>query len=229
MINLKNIKIINSKILEYTFHLLRYFGLFYIKYNIKKINFGGQQENNFFLKKLKNCKLYIEYGSGSSTLIANKFKKKTISIEGDKNFYHYLKKKISYIIYRDLGIVSFYSVPLTLKYKKKISVTFKKKIINYCKSELKIKLLSKSNYPILILVDGRFRVLVCLYIYKFLNLKKSIFTLIIDDYKFRKDYHVLEQIFYIKKIGRFGVANKLRFLNKKNFNKIKKNNFFNYI
>ena len=59
----------------------------------KKINFGNNTTNSFFLNKLKKSKFYFEYGSGSSTLVANELNKKFISIELDKKYYLELKKK----------------------------------------------------------------------------------------------------------------------------------------
>ena len=59
----------------------------------KKINFGNNTANSFFLNKLKKSKFYFEYGSGSSTLVANELNKKFVSIELDKKYYLELKKK----------------------------------------------------------------------------------------------------------------------------------------
>ncbi len=67
--------------------------------------------------------------------------------------------------------------------------------------------------PDLILIDGRFRVFVTLTVIKFCLLKNKNLntTIIIDDFKLRKNYHVLKNIIKIKNVGRFGVIN----LNKK--------------
>ena len=70
--------------------------------------------------------------------------------------------------------------------------------------------------PDLILVDGRYRVLCALYLYNFFKINKKKFIIVIDDYKERTEYKVLEKFFVIKKIERFGVAQAIK---KKNTDK----------
>ena len=172
-----------------------------------KINFGSKNANNFFIKKVNKSKFYFEYGSGASTLYIDKMKKKYISIETDYNFYKFLLNKIylkKSLKYFDIGVVGEFSYPIISK---------KKNIIKYIESINKF--LKKKNHPDLILIDGRFRVACCLNILKF---KKSLrqITLILDDYKKRDQYKILEKYFIIKKIGRFAI---LKPSNKKNLNK----------
>ena len=64
-------------------------------------------------------------------------------------------------------------------------------------------------FPDLILIDGRFRVYVTLQVIIFCvkNIRQNKTTIIIDDFKSRKQYHVLKKIIKIKLIGRFGVIN----------------------
>ena len=86
-----------SKIINFSIYLLRYFSILKTKYKVSsEINFGSNQANSFFKKHLKKCKFYLEYGSGNSTLLAVRYKKKFISVEGDRSFYNYLRisKKI---------------------------------------------------------------------------------------------------------------------------------------
>ena len=109
---------------------------------------------------------FFEYGSGNSTIYANNHNVKTISVESDKNFYKYLKKIISEYIFFDFGIVDFYSRPLHSK------LNINPKIgLEYSSSILKI--LEKKNVPDLILIDGRFRVLSALMVYKFFQNKNT--------------------------------------------------------
>jgi len=215
------LRLIKRLILDfYPFHYLRYHNIINIDYKINGKLLFGKKETKFFKKKLKQSNLYLEFGSGNSTIEAEKLNKNYYSIESDKNFYNYIikkinKKKISFI---DFGVVGFYSNPLKYNYNKfKIS----KKAESYCSNILK-NFLKKKIYPDLILVDGRFRVLAALYVYKFFLNKKKNFTIIIDDYfeKFnnvlgRKHYHILNKFFNIKKVGRFGVATTLSKKNSK--------------
>lgn len=165
--------------------------------NIKienRINFGSNQANLFFLEKLKKSNYYFEYGSGSSTIIADQFKKKFLSIELDKLYYYLLKKKIDNkrgIKIINIGPVGEFSYPL-FKFKEKI-----KRYVECIDEEFK-----KNTYPDLILVDGRFRVACCLNLLKFEKINKGLCTIIIDDYIKRKEYHILKSFFFIKKIGR---------------------------
>ena len=88
-----------SKLINFFIYLLRYFSILKTKYEVSgKINFGSNQANNFFKKHLKKCKFYLEYGSGNSTILANKLKKKYVSIEADKSFFNYLKNEKKSVI-----------------------------------------------------------------------------------------------------------------------------------
>jgi hypothetical protein len=220
------IKILTSKIIQIIYHFLRYFNLVNVDYKINPdLNFGSKIANNFFIKKLKNSKLYLEYGSGSSTLLAARLNKKFISIESDKHFYLYLKKKITECIFKknlkykyileDFGLVSFYSDPLFYKLRKNI---LKIKAEAYAGSVLNSFL--KKKFPDLILIDGRYRVLCALKIYLFLNKyfynKNNNTVILLDDYKYRKKvYGVLNNFYKISIIGRFGYLKPRKYIIKK--------------
>jgi hypothetical protein len=200
------------------FHYLRYHGLLNIDYNIDDNICFGKIENNFFLEKIQTSKLYLEYGSGYSTLLANKLNKNFFSIESDKDFHRFIKKKISNtnILLHEFGIVGFYSRPLGIIKKKNVINDYCVKILEYFDDNKMI--------PDLILVDGRYRVLNILHLYSFFYNKEIKPFIIIDDYfgatSSGRDYlHVVEKFFYIKKIGRFGVIEDIK---KENFNSLEK-------
>ena len=202
-----------NKVINFSIYLLRYLTIINSKYNVSnKVNFGSKVANNFFKKNLKQCNFYLEYGSGNSTILANKLNKKFKSIETDKSFYRYMKtKKIKNIVYSDLGPTKYYSIPILPIF------LLRKKIEKYAYQVEKFY----NEYKIIpdfILIDGRFRVFIASTIIKFCLKKKVLNTIIIiDDFKSRKDYHVLNRFFKIKIIGRFGVIkiNKKLKLNKK--------------
>ena len=74
----------------------------------------------------------------------------------------------------------------------------RRKSEEYSKKILK-KLESKKSFPDLILIDGRYRVLCALQIYKFIEKNKLFNTKIIfDDYKNRKQYHIVSKFFKVK-------------------------------
>ena len=192
-----------KKIYNLIIYLLRYYSIIVPKYELShEINFGSKRSNEFFKKNLKNCKFYLEYGSGNSTLLAEKYKKKFISVEADRSFYNYLRtnKKISGIKYINIGPTKYFSFPILPFY------FIEKKITEYC-FFFKKNFVEDKLIPDLILIDGRFRVCVCLNIIKFLiknKIKKNI-IIIIDDYQFRKSYKILNKFLKIKNEGRFGV------------------------
>ena len=84
-----------NKIYNFIIYILRYLSIVkFSKYKVSdNINFGSKIANNFFIKSIKNSKSYFEYGSGNSTMYAKKLKKNFLSIETDKSFYNFMKKK----------------------------------------------------------------------------------------------------------------------------------------
>ena len=225
-------KIIGLKNYEMLIHFFRYYGFYPVKYNLKtKINFGSDNANSFFEQELKNCNFYLEYGSGISTILAAKLNKRFYSIEGDRDFFKFINKKVknNKIKYKSLGITGAYGVPVMQKYKQ-ISDNQKKKIKNYCSGILK-DLENEKIFPDLILVDGRFRVLTCLYLYVFLRNKNLKFKVILDDYLDRKNYHIIEKFFHIERIGRFAVSERLKEIKEEDLNSFIDNdqNYFDWL
>ncbi len=203
-------KIKNKFINFYPYHWLRYLNVVKIEYDISSNLSFGKIENEYFERKLAKSKFYLEFGSGNSTVLAKNKNKNFISVESDKNFYFYMINKINKknFYFVDFGCVGFYSYPYFIK-------SSKKKALNYS-SKIFLNLKNK-KIPDLVLIDGRYRVLVGLFTYKYFLNNKNNFTIIFDDYfdsnKFkinRKHYSVLDEFFYIKKKGRFGIANKLK-------------------
>ena len=93
------------------------------------------------------------------------------SIEGDKNFYKFMCKKVdkNKISLKSLGIVKEYSIPVSLPFNYEETFLTKKqklKIKNYCSVIFELSD-TKGSVPDLILVDGRYRNLCGLYLYKY--------------------------------------------------------------
>ena len=207
-----------NKITNLLIYLLRYFSLINSNYEVSsKINFGSKTSNNYFKKLLKISKFYFEYGSGSSTLLARKLNKKFISIETDKSFYSFMRNKgISQIIYSDIGPTKYYSIPILPLF------LIREKIKKYA-NQINLTNISHQFIPDLILIDGRFRVYVAIQVIIFCvkNVRQNKITIIIDDFKFRKEYHNLKKLIKIKSVGRFGVI-KITKKNKLNQNKVRR-------
>ena len=208
-------KILSLSLYNYIKHTLRYYSFFPLNYSINdELGFGSAKSNDFFKHELNKSEVFLEYGSGSSTLLAHKLNKNFFTVEGDKNFFNYMKKKINSnkILFKSLGIVSYYSIPIDSKFDydlKKISSKQKIRVKNYCNGILE-EFDEKKIIPDLILVDGRYRNLTGLYLYNFFKNKNIKFKIIFDDYVNRKHYHILDKFFEIDKFERFGLATKLK-------------------
>tara|TARA_Y100000816_G_C26055656_1_gene553940 strand:+ start:521 stop:1183 length:663 start_codon:yes stop_codon:yes gene_type:complete len=211
-----------NKIYNFIIYILRYLSIVkFSKYKVSdNINFGSKIANNFFIKSIKNSKSYFEYGSGNSTMYAKKLKKNFLSIETDKSFYNFMKKKnIKNIIYCNIGPTKYYSYPI-------LPIFLIKPLVENYGNKIEIFFKKTKKIPDLILIDGRFRVFVTLAVIKFcsLNNKKLNTVIIIDDFKDRKSYHILKNILKIKSVGRLGIIN----LNEKTkLNKNKINQYLN--
>ena len=173
-----------NKIYNFIIYILRYLSIVkFSKYKVSdNINFGSKIANNFFIKSIKNSKSYFEYGSGNSTMYAKKLKKNFLSIETDKSFYNFMKKKnIKNIIYCNIGPTKYYSYPI-------LPIFLIKPLVENYGNKIEIFYKKTKKIPDLILIDGRFRVFVTLAVIKFcsLNNKKLNTVIIIDDFKDRK-------------------------------------------
>ena len=149
--------------------------------------------------------IFLEFGSGNTTIFAQKNNINCFSIESDRNFYHYLKGKVTKNFFlHSLGLVEFYSYPLIKsillkKFYKNRALLYSSRIFN--------KLQSEKIFPDFILVDGRYRVLCMLTIFRFLK-KNDLFNtcVVLDDFKHRDYYDIITQFFDVKLRGRLGVC-----------------------
>jgi len=205
-INIDNIQCIDSKKINGNFD-------FYIEMKYYEIL--------LFLKYLKKCKRYFEYGCGGSTILVSKLNniEKIESIDNIKEWIIYIQKN-KYISER---------------------INNKSLKINYIDTNgdknnwgRPLKNLSTKNYelyqssikrcdfkPDIIFIDGRFRVscaINCLFI------MNNNTILLIHDYTYRKEYHILENFFVkIEKICSLNVFKRKKGLKLSNINNILKN------
>lgn len=201
---IKSIPILYN-ILKIIFHTLRYLNVIRPKYSTSNnIVFGDRETGDFLKKKILNSNFFLEFGSGNTTIFAKENNKFYFSIESDRSFYLFMKNKNVNIFFYSLGLVEFYSYPL---FKKKFFQKFYRKKAKKYGSKIFKKLGDEKNFPDLILVDGRYRVLCMLNIYKFLKKNKLFNTcVILDDYKLRDYYHIVSDYFDIKTLGRLGIC-----------------------
>ena len=88
-----------------------------------------QDALDYFYERLKATDLYLEYGSGGSTVLAKKLGKPFVSVETDILFLQVLQKKLAQIpnpnaalqtlLYRHIGITGAWGVPIFKKLQKK--------------------------------------------------------------------------------------------------------------
>lgn len=207
--NIRKFFYLFSKII---YSVLRYHGILGNKYNVSQNISFGYHENILFEDLLGKSNFYLEYGSGSSTILAERKKKNILSVECDKGFYLYMRKLSKNIKFKNIGYTDYYGHPIGANEPiifnvRKYFISNKAKKMCY---EPLIYLNKNRIIPDLILIDGRYRVLCALYLYRFLiNKKKHNFNLIIDDYKHRYRYHILSKFFKIKLVGRFGFSNEI--------------------
>lgn len=166
-------------------------------FNYTGLSFKSEIENNAFREKLKRSKSYLEFGSGSSTILADHLKISGLAIEGDKFFLKKISSLLSEntmkLMWKDIGPVTYFSDPyfnIFNSNKNKRKFLFKK-YSDFPKNEFE-----KKELPDLVLVDGKFRVACALKtLLEFKRQNHEVWTIVIDDYKDRKQYHVVEQFF----------------------------------
>ena len=138
-------------------------------------------EMKAFCYFMKPENIYFEFGSGGSTNIASYYKIKTFSVESDVRWHKKLKDKYINATYitidlkaQDSGYPGNYT-----------TIEDWKKYIQAYKEEYNADI---------ILIDGRFRVACGLDIF---NKIRNDTIVLIHDYSFRKEYHILEN-YYLK-------------------------------
>ena len=183
------------------YHYLRFKNYLNPNYYVTtQIDFGSKKATNFFFYKLSKSQCYLEYGTGNSTLLAKKLDKDFYAIESDTNFFNFLKPNFhkNYILV-SLGVVFFFSTPVFSSIRR---FYLNKRAIKYA-SYVFEKIIRDQKQPDLILIDGRYRVLCCLFVYKFLlKNKNDKISIIVDDFLNRRYYQILYKLFDIEIIGR---------------------------
>ena len=202
-------KIIPSFIFNFLkkiFHILRFYNLINPDYSVdESIKFGEKKAGQFLKNKIVQSKNYLEFGSGNTTILAFNNSIKYNSVESDRGFYLYMKKKnIQNIFFYSLGYVAFYSYPL---FNSKLFKNFYAKRAKIYSSRIFDKLKNELIFPDLILVDGRYRVLCMLNIFLYAKSNGLVNTcVILDDFKDRDYYYVIKKFFNVELIGRLGVC-----------------------
>jgi len=146
-----------------------------------------------FLALMAASRLYLEFGSGGSTVAAAKQNLETITVESDRYFAKAVKKKIgasapNTMLAIDIGITVEWSYPL-FTYKTNGRA---RRWASYINIPLDFISQSRGSFPDLVLVDGRFRKACALACAARAIRMGSKTTICFDDYADRDWYHDVE-------------------------------------
>ncbi|MBC7103712.1 MAG: hypothetical protein H5U13_10970 [Parvibaculum sp.] len=149
----------------------------------------------YFSRKIRESKHYLEYGSGGSTLLAQRFVQTLVSVESNRHFLRSVRKKLAprkdgqfiKLMPIDIGRTGAWGYPIATEPTPSRIQAWRR----YTEEPWKI-FAERQVEPDLILIDGRFRAACALV--SILNLKKdSNCIILIDDYEGRDEYKIVER------------------------------------
>ncbi len=141
---------------------------------------------------LSTSALYLEFGSGGSTIRAGRAGIPTVSVESDPYFARAMRKATAgfpdvAILYTDIGRTELRGFPLIKRPTPRRIDRWR----NYIRRPFE-HLSRQGRFPDLILVDGRFRRACALECARQALLTGATATLLFDDYRDRPNYHRVE-------------------------------------
>lgn len=154
------------------------------------------EEYSLFKELCKNKKVFLEYGSGGSTIYLLKNNKQVYSVESNPEFYGFMNSMglVKKSLNKNLRY-SFVDLGPTNKWGKPIASDKNVDWSDYY-SEIWNSIDSSTNKVDVIFIDGRFRVCCCLYsILKVVENNWENTTFIIHDFWRREQYHVILKFF----------------------------------
>lgn len=169
-----------------------------------------QQGTQLFEELLQQSRLYMEYGSGGSTVLAAHLGKNFISVESDIGFSRAVTDRIGAskgaipkgtgdIVAVNIGITGAWGAPLFTRPKSDRLELWKRYV-----SAPWLRL-PPGLAPDLVLIDGRFRIACALFSLMQLHGSRDT-TILFDDYGDRRNYHVIERFARLERMaGRMGV------------------------
>ncbi|HVJ35082.1 MAG TPA: hypothetical protein VND94_18370 [Terriglobia bacterium] len=164
-----------------------------------------RQGTLLFEELLQQSRLYMEYGSGGSTVLAAHLGKAFISVESDISFSRAVTGRIGAskgagdIIAVNIGTTGAWGAPLFTRPKSDRLELWKRYV-----SAPWLRL-PPGMTPDLILIDGRFRIACALFSLMQLHGNRDS-TILFDDYGDRRNYHVIERFAQLERMaGRMGI------------------------
>lgn len=163
-----------------------------------------------FEELMRQSDVYLEYGSGGSSILGASLGKKIFSVDSDWMFQKQVRKTLAKcnfennaqltLIYANIGMTREWGVPLSTK----CTPGRLRKWRRYAVLPWDIMRVENLS-PDLVLIDGRFRVACALESLKNLNANSDA-KILFDDYFEREHYSVVEQFGdLIEKVGRMAV------------------------
>jgi hypothetical protein len=150
--------------------------------------------DRYFAARMPTARIYLEYGSGGSTIVAAKSRVRFKTVDSDPFFLRAVENKITgefgspngEFIYCNIGMTELWGIPI-----------FKRLSAGRCNRWKRYPLAPWLNHdasflPDLVLIDGRFRVACALTTIKHLTNKAS-FEILVDDYGDRPEYREIEK------------------------------------
>ena len=147
--------------------------------------------------QLKKTRLYLEFGAGGSTVLANKLGVRSITVESDPFYATAVRRALrdpekARIVTPRMGFTSEWGMPIFFKEKKG------PRYVRAPFDEI------GQSFPDFIFVDGRYRVACVLESARQALRAQKTASVLVDDYEYRPRYHVLEQ--HLGKPDRIGRA-----------------------
>ncbi len=164
----------------------------------------------YFIERLAAANLYLEYGSGGSSVLASKMGKRFVSVDSDPYFIRSVKAKIARsetpvpclqhtFIHANLGLTEAWGVPVWTRPTTKRLASWR----FYFTAPWEAT--QERFCPDLILVDGRFRVACALTTILHMADTKG-WEILVDDYVGRPHYTVIEEFANLERtIGRMAI------------------------
>lgn len=162
----------------------------------------------YFQSKVLSGHLYMEYGSGGSTVLAARTGAHVISVESDPHYLQSVSKKVAAtapdthpdLIHADIGLTREWGRPvLTRPTARRVAAWTRYLEAPWARPEL------ADRRPDVILVDGRFRVAAALTCLKHLEADGGS-EILFDDYVDRPHYHEVEHFMpVVRTVGRMAI------------------------
>lgn len=170
----------------------------------------------YFHDEIARVRNYLEYGSGGSTVLANRTVTNLVSVDSDANFLADVRRKLSEsdrramakLIHVNIGFTVDWGFPVFNKPTRRRVRRWEE----YARAPWRY-FRTIGQQPDLILVDGRFRVACVLESLLCLS-PLSETKILLDDYVGRPEYNVVEQYADVELVGRMAVLRPRRLVDR---------------